>query len=166
MNQEKMYLLYHSYEYGEENEHEETKLLGIYSSKEHASEAADRYYQLSGFNQYPRDCFYVADFEVDRDSWWNSGFVGSDEIDDDFERLTLCVDRWLGMEEQLPEQSWKDSEYYNILCDIFKVVYHLENVQELAEAIREIVGTRFDHKGRGAGDFLDLAEDIKGTLKL
>lgn len=49
----RMYLLYHMYEYGEENEHEEIKILGIYSSKQEASKAMERHYKLPGFKEYP-----------------------------------------------------------------------------------------------------------------
>ncbi len=38
----KVYLLIHAYEYGEENEHEEIKTLGIYALKKDAVEARDR----------------------------------------------------------------------------------------------------------------------------
>ena len=37
-----MYLLYHMYDYGKNNEHEEIKTLGIYSTEQQAMEAVER----------------------------------------------------------------------------------------------------------------------------
>ena len=48
-----VYLLYHIYEYGDENEHEELKTLGIYSSEAKAKAAIQYYKDLSGFSKYP-----------------------------------------------------------------------------------------------------------------
>ena len=45
-----MFLLYHYYEYGEQNKHEAKKILGVYSSLKNASEAVNRYKNLQGFN--------------------------------------------------------------------------------------------------------------------
>ena len=39
----KVYLLQHYYDYGKESEHEEVKELGVYSTRELAEEAIDRY---------------------------------------------------------------------------------------------------------------------------
>lgn len=50
---EKMYLLYHMYEYGENNENEESKILGIYSPEKGACEAIERNYKMDGFKEYP-----------------------------------------------------------------------------------------------------------------
>ena len=54
-----IFLLYHSYEYGKQNEHEATKNLGIYSSLQSASEAVNRYKNLQGFNQFPKKCYIL-----------------------------------------------------------------------------------------------------------
>ena len=44
----KVYLLQHYYDYGKESEHEEVKELGVYSTRELAEEAIDRYATLPG----------------------------------------------------------------------------------------------------------------------
>lgn len=85
-----MYLLYHSYEYGNNNQYEEIKFLGIYSSEMKAEEAIERYYKLDGFRKYPKECFEIENFKIDTDSAWKDGFVSSDEIEQDFEVLTSC----------------------------------------------------------------------------
>lgn len=61
----KLYLLIHKYFYGNENQHEETKELGIYSSIENINKAISRYKNLSGFNEYELDCFEIHEFIVD-----------------------------------------------------------------------------------------------------
>lgn len=63
----------HTEEYIEEEL--EQKYLGIYSSEEKAQQAAERYYQLPGFNKYPFDYFYISEEEMDEDSGWTEGFV-------------------------------------------------------------------------------------------
>lgn len=70
----KVYLLQHYYDYGKESEHEEVKELGVYSTRELAEEAADRYLPLPGFRDYPRECFQISEFVVDRDTAWTEGF--------------------------------------------------------------------------------------------
>jgi len=46
----KMFLLYHSYEYGEQNKHEAKKILGVYLSLKKCIKAVNRYKNLQGFN--------------------------------------------------------------------------------------------------------------------
>ena len=70
----KVYLLQHYYDYGKESEHEEVKELGVYSTRELAEDAADRYLPLPGFRDYPRECFQISEFVVDRDTAWTEGF--------------------------------------------------------------------------------------------
>lgn len=65
-----VYLLQHSYEYGE---HEETKIIGIYCSEENALNAIEKYKGLPGFKDYA-DCFYIDKYEIDR-NYWEEGFV-------------------------------------------------------------------------------------------
>lgn len=73
-----VYLLCHSYEY-DENEHQEIKILGIYPSKEDALLAQNRYYNLVGFNKYPKECFSIDRFIVGKDEDWTEGFINWDE---------------------------------------------------------------------------------------
>ena len=70
----KVYLLEHSYVYGEESDFDEAKTLGVYSTRELAEEAGDRYAPLPGFRDYPRECFQISKFVVDRDTAWTEGF--------------------------------------------------------------------------------------------
>lgn len=75
----KVYLLLHAYEYGEENEHEEIKTLGIYALKKDAVEARDRYYQLPGFSKYPKKCFCIQRYTLGKDNEWTDGFINWDD---------------------------------------------------------------------------------------
>ena len=77
----KMYLLYHKYEYGEDNEHEEIKILGVYNSEQEVSKVIERYYKLVGFREYPKECFLVDEYIVDVDTNWKEGFVNSVGLD-------------------------------------------------------------------------------------
>lgn len=61
----KVYLLQHSYE---QNDIEETKIIGIFSSKEKALEVIERYKILSGFKEYPND-FYIDEYQIDKNHW-------------------------------------------------------------------------------------------------
>ncbi len=69
-----VYLVQHSYE---NNGCEETKIIGIYSSRSKAKEAVEKYKQIKGFKDYPDD-FYIASYEVDKDHWCE-GFIKQDE---------------------------------------------------------------------------------------
>ena len=70
---ESVFILQHSYEL---NESEETKIIGIYSSKEIAEKIVSKYKNLSGFKDHP-DCFYIAEYEIDKNHW-EEGFVKID----------------------------------------------------------------------------------------
>ena len=87
---ESVYVLMHAYEYGNENELDEIKELGIYSTKEKAEEAIDRYYVLSGFNRYPRSCFQIINRELDKDSAWTEGFMTYEEIEKYQAENSIC----------------------------------------------------------------------------
>ena len=70
----KVYYLVHRYRYGKDDEHVEGKRIGMYSTRELAEEAADRYLPLLGFRDHPRECFQISEFVVDRDTAWTEGF--------------------------------------------------------------------------------------------
>ena len=74
-----VYFLEHSYEYGENNEHECIKSLGIYSSYEKANLALLHYCKLDGFSSYPLDSFSIQKFEIDVNTNWTDGFVSWNE---------------------------------------------------------------------------------------
>ena len=72
----KVYYLEHRYRYGKDNEHVEGKRIGMYSTRELAEEAADRYLPLPGFRDFPLDCFFIAEPTLDKDAaGWEEGFV-------------------------------------------------------------------------------------------
>ena len=71
---ERIYLLMHIYLYGENDECEEKKLIGIYSSRENAEETISQYLNLPGFCEYSRDCFKIDKFVINEDKW-TKGFI-------------------------------------------------------------------------------------------
>ncbi len=73
--EKKVYLLQHSYEL--DNGCEETKLLGVFSSKQNAEEAIKEYKQLPGFRD-KQENFFIDKYEVDK-KHWVEGF-GFDEV--------------------------------------------------------------------------------------
>lgn len=75
----KVYLLRHTYEYGKEKEHDCTKELGIYSTYKNAKNAIEFYRNLPGFSNYPKRCFIIERYELDKNTWWSEGFFSWDE---------------------------------------------------------------------------------------
>lgn len=71
---ERVFPLQHSYVYGEESDYDEVKTLGIYSTRELAEAARDRYAQLPGFMDLPLDCLEIQEFVIDRDMVCTEGF--------------------------------------------------------------------------------------------
>lgn len=68
-----VFLLQHSYEQGE---CEETKIIGIYSTRKKAEETIEKFKGVTGFKDYP-DSFYIDEYELDEDNWVE-GFVTMD----------------------------------------------------------------------------------------
>lgn len=54
--------------WAEEEEGDNVKLLGVYSSRENAVARIEQAREQEGFRDEPR-CFYVSEYELDRDSW-------------------------------------------------------------------------------------------------
>ncbi|MFD4706031.1 hypothetical protein ACFWM3_14350 [Gottfriedia sp. NPDC058432] len=79
MNKKYVFLLTHIYDYGVEDEHEETKILGVYTTREKAEKALERYFKLEGFNNYPKECFFVGECLIDEDLGWKEGFFKWDD---------------------------------------------------------------------------------------
>ena len=71
INMAKIYLLQHSYE---REEYDETKIVGIYSTRKKAQTTINRYKKITGFKDYPESCFYIDEYEVDLD-YWKEGFI-------------------------------------------------------------------------------------------
>ena len=158
-----MYLLYHLYEYGENNEKEECKILGIYSSEKTAYEAIERYYKLDGFKRYPKECFIVDKYKVDIDTDWKEGFVNSVDLEHDFENLTIIFNEWLGNNKN-PQESWENERYYNALCDVNNAKYKIDDAKELAECIEQIWINRLKDKTISFNEYLKIATSIKQIL--
>ncbi len=72
-----VFVLQHSYEYGEELEYTETKMLGVFSSKKSVKKAIEFYKTLVGFCDHPDD-FYVDCYKIDA-RHWREGFVSCDD---------------------------------------------------------------------------------------
>lgn len=69
----KVYLLQHSYLYGENDEHEEIKILGIYDSKEKVQQAIIKYRELPGFRDFSDECFSIDEYQLNVGEW-SEGF--------------------------------------------------------------------------------------------
>ena len=67
-----VFVLQHSYEMSETGE-EETKFIGVYSSKDKAQAAVKRLSLQPGFKDFP-DYFHIDEYEIDQDNW-TEGFV-------------------------------------------------------------------------------------------
>jgi hypothetical protein len=65
-----VYVLHHSYEL---EDCEETKLIGVYSSKESAKQAITRLKTQSGFCDHPNN-FSIDRYQIDQDNW-EDGFT-------------------------------------------------------------------------------------------
>ncbi len=68
-----VYVLQHAYE---TDGLEETKFVGVYSTRARAAAAIERLCQRPGFSEYP-DGFHVDEYELDRDHW-TEGFFRPD----------------------------------------------------------------------------------------
>ena len=60
-----VFIVQHSYEY---DECEETKTIGIYSTKEKAEKVIEKYKGLPGFKHY-LDYFFIDEYVIDEDHW-------------------------------------------------------------------------------------------------
>ena len=84
-----VFVLQHSYEYGDDNEYTETKLIGIYSSMEKAKETVNKLKTAEGFREYPLDCFYITKYMLDEDDW-TEGFVSWEDAESYRAENNLC----------------------------------------------------------------------------
>ncbi|HBF35730.1 MAG TPA: hypothetical protein DDW50_00230 [Firmicutes bacterium] len=69
-----VYLLQHSYEV---NGCDETKVIGIYETKEKAEETIEKLKRAPGFARYP-DSFCIDQYEINQDHWIE-GFMAWEE---------------------------------------------------------------------------------------
>ena len=159
------FLLLHSYEvsyYGKL--FDETKIIGIYSSREKAEAVKKKYASIQGFDKYPVTCFYISEYTVDEDDW-KEGFAGSDDTRDDFVALTTCCNNWLGI-RKTAEESWEDDNYYNALNEISIKAYTSKNVEELSNYIKTIWNASLCDSQKNTEEFITLATNILAVLKL
>lgn len=68
------YLLQHTYFYGNNNEHEETKILGIFDSSDKAQTAISQYNKLPGFKDFSDECFSIDEYQLNKMEW-SEGFA-------------------------------------------------------------------------------------------
>lgn len=59
--------------WADEEEGDDVKLLGVYSSRENALARIERAKELDGFRDEP-ECFYVSEYTLDEDQW-TEGFI-------------------------------------------------------------------------------------------
>ncbi len=73
---EKVYLLQHCYEYEVMDgiNKEESKIIGIYSSRTKAEQVIEKFKLKKGFNRFPIDCFCIDEYEINQDHWCD-GFI-------------------------------------------------------------------------------------------
>lgn len=72
-----VFLLQHSYEV---NRVENSKIIGIYSSREIAESIIIKYKKIPGFRNYPNE-FFIDEYKLGEDNW-EEGFVSSFVLDD------------------------------------------------------------------------------------
>ena len=75
----KLYVLFHDYEYGDDGFFDDEKVLGVYSSKKHVRKAIRYYKKLKGFKKYPRNSFSYFPFELNKHETWTKGFISGEE---------------------------------------------------------------------------------------
>lgn len=139
----KVYLLTHNYEFCDSIE---TKFLGIYTNRKKAQEAKLRFLSLTGFNKYPESCFDIQTFSLDEDGRsWREGFTDSQELYDEFVELTNIINEKAGIDKS-PEDSWRDQDYYDVLCEISNLSYKTDDVWELADYMNRMFSYYLDPK--------------------
>lgn len=66
-----VFILQHCYE--NDDGYDEVKFIGVYSTEEKAKETIDRLKTVKGFCDYPIDCFFIDEYEIDK-GHWTEGF--------------------------------------------------------------------------------------------
>jgi homoserine kinase type II len=70
-----VFLLQHSYKYRKDDlTIEDTKVLGIFSTREKAEAVIELYKTLPGFKDFSDDCFYLDEYELNMKEW-TEGFI-------------------------------------------------------------------------------------------
>ena len=117
-----IFILHHSYEL---EEREETKLIGVYSTREQAELAITRLKDKNGFKYRP-DAFEISEYELDQDNW-TEGFATMITI-----QVKSKDDSWITVQaECLPNNQYQICELYeNDLLGEFKHLDIVECVQK------------------------------------
>lgn len=133
----KGYLLYHIYEFCNQSS---TKFLGLYSTKEKAEEAQQRFRGKEGFNTYPESCFVIDDLEFDKDSkFWGDGFFSTNpSILNNFIYVTNAVNSLAGITDSA-EESLKNEDYYDVYCMVSDMIYAEQEVADIGEFIQRML---------------------------
>ena len=98
-----VFILQHSYESGD---CDETKLIGIYSTKIEAENAVTRLSKQNGF-KYKIDGFVIDEYEINKDHW-TEGFVTMTSI-----QVKSIDDNWMTVSaEYLPNDEYLIIEKY------------------------------------------------------
>ena len=155
-----VYLLYHIYEYGDENEHEELKTLGIYSSEAKAKAAIQYYKDLSGFSKYPLSCFVIDSYRVDANAEWRGGFCNVDDIYSDLDNLAQCFTEWTEGRYTLFEDVYNSP----LLNDVYSLSCQERNPKALTDRLQEIWHKYFPQIRYKKDDFLYLVDKIISTI--
>ena len=69
-----VYLLQHTYFYGSDDEYEETKIIGIFDSREKAQNMITKYRKLPGFKDFLDECFSIDEYQLNVGDW-SEGFT-------------------------------------------------------------------------------------------
>ena len=149
-----VYLLYHIYEYGDENEYEEMKILGIYSSEANANAAIQYYKDLRGFSKYPLSCFIIESYRVDTNAGWRGGFCNACDIHADFDKLAQCFIEWTEGRYTLFEDVYNSP----LLIEVYSLLRGEPKI--LADKLSDVWNGYFPHIKYERDDFLRLADKI------
>jgi hypothetical protein len=113
-----VFILHHSYEL---KECDETKLIGVYSTRKQAKSAIARLKDKDGFKYRP-DAFEISEYKLDQDNW-TEGFATMTSI-----QVKSRDNTWIAVQaESLPNNQYQICELYdNDLLGEFK---HMDIVE-------------------------------------
>lgn len=99
-----VFILHHSYE---RDGCEETKLIGVYSTKKEAELAINRLKDKNGFKYRP-DAFEISKYKINQDNWIE-GFASVTTIN-----IKNKDNKWIAVDaECLPNNQYQILEFYN-----------------------------------------------------
>lgn len=161
---ERVYVLHHMYEYGGKNEHEEIKLIGIFSCKELAEETVKKYKCLKGFSRYPEECFYIDEYEIDKEAGWQDGFVTSDEIDMNYIKIAECYRKWAEKDIELINDLMVDPINSDLITETFMTYSSCTSSKKLIASL-EIIWLKYcPNTNKVKTDYIVLMEKLLSVL--